>query len=46
MDYAYSQDLGVTWQNNWKQPIANTTAEVPIVPVSAGITIFGIPKYG
>jgi len=46
MDYAYSPDLGESWQNNWGQVIANTTAAEPILPVSAGITIFGIPKYG
>lgn len=46
MDYAFSPNLGEVWQNNWKQPIANTSAQEPIVPVSAGITIFSIPKYG
>lgn len=46
MDYAFSRDLGVTWLNNWNQQIANTHAQEPIVPVSAGITIFSIPKYG
>lgn len=46
MDFAYSPDLGVTWLNNWGQQIANTTAEEPILPVSAGITVFSIPKYG
>ncbi|TCD70367.1 hypothetical protein EIP91_003719 [Steccherinum ochraceum] len=46
MDYAYSPDLGVTWQNNWGQHVANTSAGEPILPVSAGITIFSIPKYG
>ncbi|KAJ3554747.1 hypothetical protein NM688_g2946 [Phlebia brevispora] len=46
MDYAFSRDLGMTWQNTWGQSIANTTAQIPIVPVSAGITVFSIPKYG
>ncbi|KAI0337868.1 hypothetical protein BDW22DRAFT_1339134 [Trametopsis cervina] len=46
MDYAYSADLGYTWFNNWNQRIANTSAGEPILPVSAGITIFSIPKYG
>lgn len=44
--YALSDDLGGTWVNNWNQTIANTGAAQPIVPASAGITIFGIPKYG
>lgn len=46
MDYAFSKDLGLTWINNWGQQIANTQKQKAIVPVSAGITIFGIPKYG
>ncbi|EKM51248.1 uncharacterized protein PHACADRAFT_213112 [Phanerochaete carnosa HHB-10118-sp] len=46
MDYAFSHDLGTIWLNNWGQQIANTTAEEPVVPISAGITIFSIPKYG
>ncbi|KAI0804604.1 hypothetical protein BC629DRAFT_1192226 [Irpex lacteus] len=46
LNYAYSPDTGYTWYNNWKQQIANTSAQVPVVPVSAGIIIFGIPKYG
>lgn len=46
MNFAFSTDLGETWLNNWNQTIANMTAQLPIVPVSAGITIFGIPKYG
>ncbi|KAI0631533.1 hypothetical protein C8Q77DRAFT_1127375 [Trametes polyzona] len=46
MDFAYSIDLGKTWLNNWNQTIANLTTQQPIVPVSAGITIFSIPKYG
>ncbi|KAI0821726.1 hypothetical protein BC628DRAFT_1422357 [Trametes gibbosa] len=46
MNFAFSTDLGTTWLNNWNQTIANLTAQQPIVPVSAGITIFGIPKYG
>ncbi len=32
--------------NNWNQQIANSSAEEPILPVSAGITVFSIPKYG
>ncbi|CAL1702651.1 unnamed protein product [Somion occarium] len=46
LDYAFSSDLGSTWHNNWGQRIANLSAEQPILPVSAGITIFGIPKFG
>jgi hypothetical protein len=46
MDYSFSPDLGATWLNNWNQTIANMTLQSPIVPASAGITIFGIPKYG
>ncbi|KAK7681824.1 hypothetical protein QCA50_015171 [Cerrena zonata] len=46
LDYAFSADLGSTWKNNWGQQIANLPAKQPIVPVSAGITVFGIPKYG
>ncbi|PSR74487.1 hypothetical protein PHLCEN_2v9784 [Hermanssonia centrifuga] len=46
MDYAYSHNLGETWMNNWNQQIANSSAEEPILPVSAGITVFSIPKYG
>ena len=46
MDFAYSRDLGETWLNNWNQTIANMTTEQPIRPNSAGITMFGIPKYG
>ncbi|KAJ3873865.1 hypothetical protein F5051DRAFT_431824 [Lentinula edodes] len=46
MDYAYSPDLGFTWHNNWGQIIGNLKVELPIVPASAGITMFGIPKYG
>ncbi|TBU45349.1 hypothetical protein BD309DRAFT_1017869 [Dichomitus squalens] len=46
LNFAFSPDLGETWQNNWNQTIANLTAEQPILPVSAGIVIFGIPKYG
>jgi len=46
MDFAYSTDLGTTWKNNWGQNIANMTANQPILPNSAGITIFSIPKYG
>lgn len=46
MHFAYSPDLGISWLNNGQQQISNTTAQQPIVPVSAGITIFSIPKYG
>lgn len=50
MDYSFSPDLGLTWLNNWNQTLANLSLcqEVPtaILPVSAGITVFGIPKYG
>jgi len=46
MDFAFSSDLGETWTNNWNQQIANISAEQPVLPVSAGITIFSIPKYG
>ncbi|KAI0085218.1 hypothetical protein BDY19DRAFT_452721 [Irpex rosettiformis] len=46
LNFAYSHDVGYTWFNNWNQQIANTSSQVPIVPVSAGITVFGIPKYG
>lgn len=46
MDFATSPDLGRTWLNTWGQTIANTTAERPILPGSAGITVFSIPKYG
>ncbi|KAI0312367.1 hypothetical protein OF83DRAFT_1146529 [Amylostereum chailletii] len=46
MDFAMSPDVGRTWVNTWGQLVANTTQESPILPVSAGITVFGIPKYG
>ena len=46
LNFAFSTDLGETWQNTWDQTIGNMTAEKPILPVSAGIVIFGIPKYG
>ena len=46
MDFAFSTDLGETWLNNWNQTVANLTAQQPILPISAGITIFSIPKYG
>ena len=46
MNFAYSPDFGFTWHNNWGQTIANLTDQVPIVPASAGITMFGIPKFG
>jgi hypothetical protein len=46
LDYAFSSDLGSTWENNWGQKIADLSVEQPIMPVSPGITIFSIPKYG
>ncbi|KAH8109066.1 hypothetical protein DFH11DRAFT_1516044 [Phellopilus nigrolimitatus] len=46
MDYALSYDLGRTWQNNWNQTVANMSAQWPILPSTAGITVFSIPKYG
>ena len=53
MNFAYSPDLGLTWRNNWGQLIARMGAnassenpDIPIVPVSAGITMFGMPKFG
>ncbi|OSC98641.1 hypothetical protein PYCCODRAFT_1439153 [Trametes coccinea BRFM310] len=46
MDFAYSKDVGATWLNNWNQTIADMSSQEPIVPASAGITIFSIPKYG
>ena len=46
LDYAFSTDLGTTWKNNWGQKIADLQEKQPIVPVYAGITVFGIPKFG
>ncbi|KAI0051294.1 hypothetical protein FA95DRAFT_1534756 [Auriscalpium vulgare] len=46
MDFASSPDLGRTWLNTWGQQIANVTAGSPVLPSSAGITVFSIPKYG
>ncbi|KAI0739434.1 hypothetical protein C8Q80DRAFT_1274495 [Daedaleopsis nitida] len=46
LNFAYSTDLGSTWLNNWNQNIANMSTNQPILPSSAGITIYGIPKYG
>ncbi|THH14195.1 hypothetical protein EW146_g6107 [Bondarzewia mesenterica] len=46
MDFASSPDLGRTWINTWGQTISNMTEEKPILPSSAGITVFSIPKYG
>ena len=46
MDYAISSDIGQTWRNNWQQTISNMSSGEPIVPNSAGITIFSVPKYG
>ncbi|KAI8995242.1 hypothetical protein BD414DRAFT_506060 [Trametes punicea] len=41
------QDVAVeAGPNGPENTIANMTAQEPIVPVSAGITIFSIPKYG
>ncbi|EIM80651.1 uncharacterized protein STEHIDRAFT_115529 [Stereum hirsutum FP-91666 SS1] len=50
--YAQSPDLGRTWFNTWGQPVANLSADLsldnqtPILPTSAGVTVFSIPKYG
>ncbi|KAF5391695.1 hypothetical protein D9757_002530 [Collybiopsis confluens] len=46
LNFGYSPDLGSTWHNNWGQTIANLKDQVPIVPASAGIIMFGIPKFG
>ncbi|KAI0065217.1 hypothetical protein BV25DRAFT_1880942 [Artomyces pyxidatus] len=46
MDFSSSPDVGRTWVNNWGQTIARIAENSPIVPASAGITIFSIPKYG
>ncbi|TFY81680.1 hypothetical protein EWM64_g2333, partial [Hericium alpestre] len=46
MDFAYSSDLGRTWRNNWGQKVADLSEQSPIIPVSAGITMFSISKYG
>ncbi|KAI0758576.1 hypothetical protein BD413DRAFT_300091 [Trametes elegans] len=46
MNFAFSTDLGTTWLNNWNKTIADMEVQEPIIPVSAGITIFGIPRYG
>ena len=46
LNFAYSTTLGETWLNNWNQTIANMSAQQPIRPSSAGIVMFGIPKYG
>ncbi|TDL16302.1 hypothetical protein BD410DRAFT_795503 [Rickenella mellea] len=46
LNYAFSADLGKTWQNNWGQAISNVPLQQPIVPASAGIVMFGIPKFG
>ncbi|KAF9069004.1 hypothetical protein BDP27DRAFT_1421429 [Rhodocollybia butyracea] len=46
MNFAYSPDLGYTWHNNWGQIIGDLKTQVPIVPASAAITMFGIPKFG
>ncbi|KAJ4477381.1 hypothetical protein J3R30DRAFT_3657811 [Lentinula aciculospora] len=45
MNFAFSADL-FTWRNNWGQIIGELKAGLPVVPASAGITMFGIPKYG
>jgi hypothetical protein len=39
LNYAYSADLGKTWQNNWGQKIAHLDAEESILPSSAGIVV-------
>lgn len=46
LNFAYSTDLGGSWFNNWNQTIANLSAQEPILPSSAGVVIFAIPKYG
>ncbi|VDB84608.1 unnamed protein product [Peniophora sp. CBMAI 1063] len=46
LNFASSPDFGRTWLNTWGQPVANVTDGVPVVPASAGIVVFGIPKYG
>ena len=46
LNFASSPDFGKNWLNTWGQPIANVTDGVPVVPASAGIVVFGIPKYG
>ncbi|KAF8063369.1 hypothetical protein FPV67DRAFT_1506236 [Lyophyllum atratum] len=46
LDYSFSPDLGYTWMNNWQQSVGNPAQEIPIQPISAGITIFSIPKFG
>jgi len=46
MDYASSPDIGYTWRNTWSQQISDLSAQQPIFPTSAGITVFSIPKYG
>ncbi|KAF5375870.1 hypothetical protein D9615_008247 [Tricholomella constricta] len=43
--YAFSPDISYTWMNNWQQIVGDLGQDVPIVPSSAGITIFSIPKY-
>jgi hypothetical protein len=37
--YAYSEDLGSTWNNNWGQRIADVAQNKPILPTSAGATM-------
>ncbi|TFK51516.1 hypothetical protein OE88DRAFT_1680346 [Heliocybe sulcata] len=54
LNYAYSPPGAqlLSWKNNWGQVIGNLSASdipldaEPIVPASAGIVMFGIPKYG
>ncbi|KZT20695.1 hypothetical protein NEOLEDRAFT_1140404 [Neolentinus lepideus HHB14362 ss-1] len=54
VNYAYSPPGSklTTWKNNWGQVVGNLSASdiplnaEPIVPASAGIVMFGIPKYG
>ncbi|EEB97372.1 hypothetical protein MPER_03321 [Moniliophthora perniciosa FA553] len=46
LSYAYSPNAGFTWHNNWGQKIADMKSDTPVLPVSAGIVVFGIPKYG
>ena len=45
MHYAYSDDRGVTWQNNEGQRIADLGADDPIELTDAGIVVREIPVY-
>ncbi|EPQ53231.1 hypothetical protein GLOTRDRAFT_140106 [Gloeophyllum trabeum ATCC 11539] len=55
LNYAFSPPGAsplMTWKNNWGQMVGNLSASdvpldaEPILPNSAGIVMFGIPKYG